>query len=154
MIALFIAVILPDDLDTEALETNESWRFIFGLPIITYALILFGLVFLLPYDSPKFHIAKGERAKALESIHRSYDTRGNEQAARSIYNYIKKTSTQETSSVTFGQAFFTDEMHRRASWINIAIIVFSELTGFQAIMLYSNIIFTEIIGENERINPR
>ena len=59
LVALFIAVILPDDLDSEALEKNESWRFIFGLPIITYALILFGLVFLLPYDSPKFHIAKG-----------------------------------------------------------------------------------------------
>ena len=57
--ALFIAVILPDDLDSEALEKNESWRIIFGLPIITYALILFGLVFLLPNDSPKFHIAKG-----------------------------------------------------------------------------------------------
>ena len=56
--------------------------------------------------------------------------------------------------MTFGQAFFTDEMHRRASWINIAIIVFSELTGFQAIMLYSNIIFTEIIGANEKFNPR
>ena len=45
-------------------------------------------------------------------------------------------------------------MHRRASWVNIAIIVFSELTGFQAIMLYSNIIFTEIIGENKTFNPR
>ena len=39
-------------------------------------------------------------------------------------------------------------MHRRASWVNVAIIVFSELTGFQAIMLYSNIIFTEIFGDN------
>ena len=52
------------------------------------------------------------------------------------------------------QAFVTDEMHRRASWVNIAIIVFSELTGFQAIMLYSNIIFTEIILDTATFTPR
>ena len=57
LIAMFIAIILPDDLDTEALETNESWRVIFGLPLVSYAFILLGLTFLIPYDSPKFLIA-------------------------------------------------------------------------------------------------
>ena len=57
LVAMLIAVILPDDLDTEALEANRSWRIIFGLPLATYALILLGLVFLLPYDSPKFHMS-------------------------------------------------------------------------------------------------
>ena len=57
LVAMLIAVILPDDLDTEALEANRSWRIIFGLPLATYGLILLGLVCLLPYDSPKFHMA-------------------------------------------------------------------------------------------------
>ena len=57
LVAMLIAVILPDDLDTEALEANRSWRIIFGLPLATYALILLGLMFLLPYDSPKFHMS-------------------------------------------------------------------------------------------------
>ena len=34
------------------------------------------------------------------------------------------------------------------------IIVFSELTGFQAIMLYSNSIFGEILGDKAVISPR
>lgn len=34
------------------------------------------------------------------------------------------------------------------------IIIFSELTGFQAIMLYSNSIFTDIFGSNGAISPR
>lgn len=34
------------------------------------------------------------------------------------------------------------------------IIVFSELTGFQAIMLYSNTIFGEILGDDSVISPR
>ena len=38
--------------------------------------------------------------------------------------------------------------------MSMMIIVFSELTGFQAIMLYSNIIFTEIFGDHGAISPR
>lgn len=45
------------------------------------------------------------------------------------------------------QAFFSDEKYVRASWVSVMIIVFSELTGFQAIMLYSNHIFTAIFGD-------
>ena len=52
------------------------------------------------------------------------------------------------------EAFATDEMHRRASWVAVAIIVFSELTGFQAIVLYSNIIFTDILGPDSTFTPR
>jgi len=154
LVAMFIAVILPDDLDTAALEANESWRIIFGLPLVSYTLILIGLTFLVPYDSAKFHMSNNQRYKALKSIHRTYDTGGSERQAQRIYNYIKRNSTQATSTVTFSEAFVTDEMYRRASWTNVAIIVFSELTGFQAIMLYSNIIFTEILGENSKFNPR
>ena len=41
----------------------------------------------------------------------------------------------------------------RGSWVSIMIIVFSELTGFQAITLFSTKIFEEVLGE-ESMNPR
>lgn len=81
LIAMFIAVILPDDLDTEALEKNESWRVIFGLPLVTYSLILLGLIYLVPYDSPKFLMAQNQRTKALKSVHRAYETGGSDRTA-------------------------------------------------------------------------
>ena len=56
--------------------------------------------------------------------------------------------------MTFRQAFWSDERYFRASWVSMMIIVFSELTGFQAIMLYSNIIFTDIFGDHGAITPR
>jgi len=90
---MFIAVILPEDWDIEALEANESWRIIFGLPIISYAVILIGLMFLIPYDAPKYHISQGERYKALKSIHKIYKTDNSERTAQRIYNYIKRSST-------------------------------------------------------------
>ena len=85
-----------------------------------------------------------------------YQTEGNHRTAQKIYNYIKKTSAETTSLTSFSEAFCTDERYVRASCISIMIIVFSELTGFQAIMLYSNIIFSGILGgENvAAINPR
>ena len=51
-------------------------------------------------------------------------------------------------------AFWKDERYMRASWVSMMIIIFSELTGFQAIMLYSNDIFTQIFGDNGPISAR
>ena len=90
----------------------------------------------------------------MKSINKVYKTEGNYRTATKIYNYIKMNSSDETSKVTFSQAFITDEKYVRASWVSIMIIIFSELTGFQAIMLYSNLIFTGIFGDDSIISPR
>ena len=127
---LLIAAILPADDDLAGLEANESWRVIFGLPILTYTLILIALVFLIPYDSPKYYVASGQQEEAVKSIHRMYNTGGSEENARRIYNHVNENSATETLNVSLAEAFVTDEMHRRASWVAVAIIVFSELTGF------------------------
>lgn len=127
---MLIAYILPDDQDIEGLETNQSWRLIFGLPILTYSLMFLGLVLLVPYDSPKFHMQLNQRSLAIKSIHKVYNTDGDTRTAHKIYNYIKKTSADTTSKVSFTDAFFINEKYTRASWISVLIIVFSELTGF------------------------
>ena len=54
---------------------------IFGLPIVTYTLIAFALVVMIPYDSPKYHMLNGQRNLALKSIHRVYRTEGNHRTA-------------------------------------------------------------------------
>jgi hypothetical protein len=108
----------------------------------------------LKYDSPKFHMSKNQRSLALKSIHQIYPTNGSSRIAYRIYNYIKMTSTSDQPNVSFKQAFFKDEKFVRASYVSLMIIVFSELTGFSAIMLYSNSIFTEIFGKNGAISPR
>ena len=84
---MIIACILPDDLDKEGLASNESWRMIFGLPILSYTLIALSLVMMLPYDSPKFHMLNGQRNLALKSIHKVYTTEGNHRTAQKIYSF-------------------------------------------------------------------
>ena len=46
------------------------------------------------------------------------------------------------------EALWTDEQYCRASWVNIINIIFHELAGINVIMLYSNIILTDIFGED------
>ena len=101
LVAMLIACILPDDFDTEGLAQNNSWRFIFGLPILTYSMIALWLKFMIPYDSPKYHILRGQRHLALKSIHMVYQTEGNQRTAQKIYNYIKMTSADGTSRTSF-----------------------------------------------------
>ena len=103
---------------------------IFGLPILTYSVIILWLVFMLPYDSPKFLIAQGKRQEALKSIHKVYKTDGHPREALRIYYKIKQNSSDETSRVSFTQAFFTDERYTRASLVGVMVVIFSELTGF------------------------
>ena len=151
---VLIAAILPADDDVVGLEANGSWRIIFGLPLVSYTLILVGLVFLVPYDSPKFYVASLRRSEAVKSIHRVYKTGGSDDNAWRIYHHVAQNSATETVDASLVEAFVTDEMHRRASWVAVAIIFFSELTGFQAIVLYSNIIFADILGPDAKITPR
>ena len=81
LLCMLIAYILPSDEETDALARNDSWRFIFGLPIVTYSIIVALLLFRVPYDSPRFHIQRGERNQAINSIHKIYATKGDNRQA-------------------------------------------------------------------------
>lgn len=124
------------------------------MPIFLYVLILISLMTVFKYDSPKFHMSNGERALAVKSIHLFYPTEGSSRTAFRIYNYIKKTSTSDQPNVSLRQAYWSDERYTRASYVSLMIIVFSELTGFAAIMLYSNSMFSNIFGAHGAISPR
>ena len=136
-----MALILPPDDDDEGLAANKSWRIMFGLPFIMYGGMIIGFTFFVRYDSPKYYITNERKEMALRSIHNIYKTEGSDQKAQTIYYHLETKNTGDTSDVTLRQALFTDEAHMRASWVSVMIIVWSELTGFQAITLFSTTIF-------------
>ena len=45
---MLIAAILPKDNDEADLKTNESWKIIFGLPIIPYAIMIIAFIYFIP----------------------------------------------------------------------------------------------------------
>ena len=51
--------------------------------------------------------------------------------------------------MTYKDAFCADERYRRASWVNVIYIVFHELTGINIILMYSNTILKNILGDKK-----
>ena len=148
-----MALILPDEHDKEALAADRKWRIMFGLPLVMYTLMLLGFMTIVRYDSPKYYMSADRQQSAIRSIHTIYNTQSSDRIARTIFHHLENENTGDTSDVTLKQALWTDEAHRRGSWVSIAIIIFSELTGFQAITLFSTSIFGEVLGE-DTLNPR
>ena len=59
-----------------------------------------------------------------------YKTNDNEKDALRIYQYFIQNSATDSVDVTLADAFCKNELYVRASWMALAVIVFSELTGF------------------------
>lgn len=62
---------------------------------------------------------------------------------QAIVDYIERTSKKETSTITLKDCFY-DPLYRRATLTAIAVILFHEMTGENAIMLYSTEIFKKM----------
>ena len=148
-----MALILPDEHDKDALAADRKWRIMFGLPLLMYTLMLLGFMTIVRYDSPKYYMSADRQQSAIRSIHTIYNTQSSDRIARTIFHHLENENTGDTSDVTLKQALWSDEAHKRGSWVSIAIIIFSELTGFQAITLFSTQIFADVLGE-DTLNPR
>lgn len=49
---------MPNDTDTQALEDDESWRYVQGLQLFCLILIVLYMVTMVKYDSPKFYVTQ------------------------------------------------------------------------------------------------
>ena len=137
MIALLMGAGLPDDNNPEALKSSNFWKLIIGLPLILQITSVLSMHFYVKYDSIRYLVFKGDYASARDMIKRVYSK--NEKAT-SVMDYIEQTSRKETSQITLKDCFVNVE-HRRATMVAMAVIIFHELTGENAIMLYSTEIF-------------
>ena len=57
--AICSAFILPPDADIQALMADEvAWRYILGLPLVTFTLSTLGFLFCIKYDGPSCYLAQ------------------------------------------------------------------------------------------------
>ena len=52
------------------------------------------------------------------------------------------------------EAFFTDSRYVKGSWVNWADVIFHELTGYNALMIFSNTILRKITSEGSSFTAR
>ena len=69
-LAIMSAVVLPkDEASEEEIKSNTTWRYIFGFSFIWIAIGMFGLLFCVRMDTPKYYISKNDEAGARKTIH-------------------------------------------------------------------------------------
>lgn len=74
LIATFSAVILPEDSSPhDVLAANQTWRYIYGLPIVFYIFIIVGMIFIVKTDTPKY-LLHHDRIAAEEAVKAIYIT--------------------------------------------------------------------------------
>ena len=95
-------------------------------------------------ETPKFYIMNNMDDEAKESIRKIYNTNGNEQMVSNILNLIKSTCTNDSAKVSMIDALFRDERYVRSSWISMLIMMFACLTGYYAIIAFSDKLLEEI----------
>ena len=65
---------MPNDTDTEALKKDESWRIVQGLQGVVLFVLLFYMITMVKYDSPKFYVTQKDDEKAKQVISELYYT--------------------------------------------------------------------------------
>ena len=90
----------PHSTDEEALRQmyidNKTWRYVFGLPILTYSLCMICLLLIIRTDTPKYYIHLGDEESAKKAIHKIYITGDSDIIARNIIRFIKKSGDKTT----------------------------------------------------------
>ncbi len=137
MIALLMGAGLPNDNNPEALKSSNFWKLIIGAPLLLQIVSVLSMQFYVKYDSIRFLVFKGNYANARDMIKKVY---AKTEKATTVMDYIEETSRRETSSITLKDCFTVLE-YRRSTLVAMGIIIFHELTGENAIMLYSTEIF-------------
>lgn len=70
-----------------------------------------------------------------------------DESIEEIVIFLQQTSQKETSKVSLKEACFNPK-YLTGTWLTIILISFHELTGYNAIMLYSNTILKEMFGDS------
>ena len=102
-------------------------------------------------DTPRFYIMSGQHEKAKYAIRKIYNTENDVQKLNNIYLAEKAacpSGEEEGSQIGIGkqtmrQVLWTDEKYARASWTAILIMASQCLTGYYAIIAYSEILLNE-----------
>lgn len=120
MVAIVLAVILPESTDYEAMKKDDLWRVIYGFPYICQ--FLTNLMFLTCFreDSIVFNIANGNDEAAIALIKKVY---AKDEDPQAVLQTLKNTSHKGSSNVTIGQAC-CDRKYKKATWVAFALCFF------------------------------
>ena len=102
---------------------------------------MIGFLLVIRNDTPKYYLTNGDEPGAITAINKIYNTRGSDAQAQRIKRFIEKSCNNNTTKVALMDAMWRDEHYARASLVNVCVMSFHALTGYSAVMSFSNTIF-------------
>ncbi|TNV80539.1 hypothetical protein FGO68_gene11398 [Halteria grandinella] len=153
MMSLLLGAGLPEDGNNIEQMDDTFWRVIIGCPMLLQVASIISMITYIKYDSIRYCIAKQNYIEAREMIKQVYDP---SERANNIIEYIESNSQRDTSGISIREAM-TNPVYKRATFMALAIIIFHEMTGENAILLYSTEIFKKMASyqdSNNALSPR
>lgn len=143
MVGLGVGDVETDEV--ESFQIQRFWLIIFVIPIFIAIIQILMLILVFPYDTPVVLKEKKMDATLLELMTNIYEYQlAAKDRIAQIYvdEDIEEGAEQEENDrdPSCG-AVCCDKKYRRATFVGCSLSVFQQLTGINAIMFYSNIIF-------------
>lgn len=148
MMSLLLGAGLPDDSNPIAQMDDGFWRVILGMPMLLQVASILSMIFYIRYDSIRFSIGRQNYIEAREMIRQVYDPSEKE---NHIIEYIETSSQKDTSGISIRETL-TNPLYKRATLVALAVICFHEMTGENAIILYSTEIFKKMASYQDGDN--
>lgn len=121
MICGFLSIMLPlSDSPVEERKANESWRIIYGSPMVVE---VFGIIFtclFVKHPSLNELIQNDRKEEALGEIQKIYKTDNSPEQLEEVYNLIKDSMQTESKDISVAEALCSRK-YRRATWNGIMI---------------------------------
>ena len=151
MVGLGIGDVDTDDVGS--FEIQSYWYIIFAIPIIIALLQILLLLTLFPYDTPVMLKTWKKDKELKELMTKIYidEKTADERIALIKVEEPPKEGDEENENDPSCNAVCCSPRYARASWIGCLLSVFQQLTGINAIMFYSNIIFKGLSMTNTMV---
>lgn len=120
MIAIVLAVGLPDDGAIAEQEADEFWRVIYGFPYLLQFLMVLMFTTCFSHDSIVYNISHGHEDEAKALIKKVY-AKGEDPDL--VMMDLKSKSTKGSSKVSMRDAT-CDPKYRKATWVAFALCFF------------------------------
>lgn len=147
MVAILTGVFLPKDKSKE-LEHDDTWRYLFGFPLVLLVLQLIVTFTYYKEDKIKFCVNSGKYEEAERFIQKAYVLEGKDYTSSDILEHLKKNTSKKQCDVSLWEVM-TSPKYRKATWIAFTIIVFHEFSGINVIMAYSHTILHKMDADGK-----
>lgn len=136
-----------DEDDQNSFEIQYYWYILFAIPLFFAAVQVLLLFFVFPYDTPYVLKQRGETEKLNTLMNNIYST---EERAAERTSFIITVNEDDQNDMSYG-TLCCDPRYSRATILGCALSVFQQLTGINAIMFYSNLVFKGLTMTNTMI---